>query len=118
MKDKVIDTLKWDVIIEDWNNGSATRTYNIFHNANVYERIPKLIKNYTTFENFKEELTNILKYSFWSKREYEIWIHIKDNEYEKIDMWEHQLQPTLDVLAYYIVRKYNEHKRKKLDMGE
>lgn len=118
MKDKVLKDLEWKVLIEAWFNETEIEHYNIFNNSNIARGLSKLIKNYTTFDNFKEELTTLLKYSFMSKREYEIFIPINGDEYNKIDMWEDQLKPHLEMLAYYIVREYNKHKRKKLDIGD
>jgi hypothetical protein len=118
MKDKALKDLEWKVLIEIWHNGTEIEHYNIFNNSNIARGLSKLIKNYTTFDNFKEELTTLLKYSFMSKREYEIFIPINGDKYNKIDMWEDQLKPHLEMLAYYIVREYNKHKRKKLDIGD
>lgn len=109
--------LKWYVLLHNFNNDKIVH-YNIFNNGNVWnERIglPKILKKYVSFEEFKEDLELIFKYSFQSKMEYEIYasgVSARSETY-KLDVW-YQIEPNLDLIARYIIEKYNKHKRNKL----
>ena len=110
--------LKWYVLCYDFNTHEIEH-YNIFHNANLWSDrigIPKLLKDYTTFDNFKKELESLFKYCFLTKSEYEILVSglIEDKQY-KLDVW-YQIKPNLDLIARYIIETYNKHKRKKIEV--
>lgn len=110
--------LEWYVLLHDFNTDKIEH-YNIFHNANLWSDrigIPKLLKDYATFDNFKKELESLFKYCFWAKSEYEILVSglIGDKQY-KIDVWE-QIKPNLDLIARYIIETYNKRKRKKIEV--
>lgn len=111
--------LKWYVLRHDFNKDTI-ENYNIFINANLWNErigIPKLLKNYQSFDNFKKELESLFKYCYWSKCEYEILTSglAKNSEVYKIDVWR-QIQPNLDLIARYIIETYNKRKRKKIEI--
>ena len=101
--------MKWYVLRYNFNKGKI-ENFNIFDSSRFNECIVKLLKKYTSFEDFKENLDKDLMYCFWSKREYEIMcadLFEKDMEnYEKISVYD-QVKPNLDVLARYILGEYN-----------
>ena len=108
-EEKFMKSLEWYVLMYDFN-ADKLEHYNIFNNTNMWYRIPELIKDFVTYEDFKEELRSLLVYCFWSKREYELFIGdaFEDDleKYEKVDIYS-QVLPNLDILANYIIDKWN-----------
>ena len=104
-----MENLEWHVLNYDFN-GKKVENFNIFRSSRFVDGVKKLLDNYFTFEDFVEKLENELRYSFWSKREYEIFVgdaFEEDlNKYEKIDIYS-QVKPNVRILAKYIIDNYN-----------
>lgn len=113
--------MEYYVLYHEFNK-DIIKPFNIFDSYKFNDGIQRLLKNFTTFDKFKEELDNLAKWCFWSKSEYEIickgWVSKEDREY-KIDIYD-QIKPNLDILAKYIIDCYNNRKyaRKKIDINE
>lgn len=111
-----MNKLEWYVLIHNFNEGRIDY-YNIFSNAKMMDEkfgIPKLLKSYTTYNNFKEELGKLFRYAYHSKVEYELLVSgVPKGEQYKLDIW-YQIKPNLDLIAKYIIEEYNKHKRKKI----
>lgn len=101
--------MKWYVLNYNFNK-KEVENFNIFESHRFFKCVEKLLKEYITFEDFKEKLDKDLMYCFWSKREFEISVgdafEENLNKYEKIDVYR-QLKPNLDILAKYIIDKHN-----------
>ena len=72
-----MENLEWYVLNYDFNR-KKVENFNIFRSSRFVDGVKELLDNYITFEDFVEKLENELKYSFWSKREYEvfrIWLY-------------------------------------------
>lgn len=109
--DNVHKYLEYYVLCEDFNK-SKVRTFNIFNHGYIYERLPILIKHYDNYKTFKKELLSLFKYCYLSKREWEIFIEVRDNV-NKVSIYE-QIEPNIDIIAKYVIEMYNKVKRKKL----
>ncbi len=114
---KFIDNLEWYVMINNFND-SKIDYYNIFDNEYLYSTktgISKLLKEYTCFEDFKEDLNSVFKYCFLGKMGYELYISGtgENDKRHKLDVY-FQIKPNLDLIARYIITEYNKNKRKKL----
>ena len=98
------------VLNYDFNNKKVVN-YNIFTNGRFVDGVADLLNEYITFEDFCDKLDRLLRYCFWSKREYEISVgdaFEEDlNKYEKIDVYR-QVSANLDALAHLIIDYYNE----------
>ena len=109
--------LKWYVLNYDFNR-KKMENFNIFNSSNFLWGVSKALKEYESFGKFKEEIDNWLKYSFWSKSEYEIacgGLFVSDiDDLEKIDVY-YQMKDNVDVLCRYILTEYNKRKRKKIE---
>lgn len=109
--------LKWYVLNYDFNR-KKMESFNIFNSSNFLWGVSKALKEYESFGKFKGEIDNSLKYSFWSKSEYEIAcgdLFVSDiNDLEKIDVY-FQMKDNVDVLSRYILTEYNKKKRKKIE---
>jgi len=83
-------------------NDKRVVNYNIFNNSRLSEGVDHLLEEYITFNDFCEKLDSLLRYCFWSKREYEI--SVSDafeqdlNKYEKIDVYR-QVAPNVENIA-------------------
>lgn len=101
--------LKWYVLNYNFNE-KKVENFNIFRSVRFVESVQDLLDNYITFEDFVKKLENILRYSFWSKREYEIFVsdafETNINNFEKIDVYS-QIKPNIKILAKYIIDNYN-----------
>lgn len=107
--------LKYYVMIEDFNNENV-RMFNIFNHSYIDKELPKLLKAYTSYEDFKERLTRLFKYCFWSKREWEMFITVRDKEV-KVSVYK-QIEPNIDLIIHYIIEEYNKHHRKKIEVNK
>ena len=71
----------------------------------LHKTFKEFIQSLKIFELFKERLDSIMRYNFWSKTEYEIYVtdafHKKPEEISKIDVYS-QLVPNLNAIAEYI----------------
>lgn len=110
--------MKWYVLNYDFN-GKKIELFNIFGSCRFSEGVEKLLKKYTTFEDFVKELDSLAMYCFWCKREYEIMccdLFVNEpDKLEKIDVY-FQLKNNIEVLAKYIILEYNKGKRKKIEI--
>jgi len=108
--------MKWYVLNYNFND-KKIELFNIFRSCRFNDGVEKLLKKYTTFDNFLKELNNLAMYCFWCKAEYEIMcgdLFPKTiEELEKIDVY-YQIKENMEVLAKYIITEYNKNKRKKL----
>lgn len=110
--------MKWYVLNHDFNKNEI-ELFNIFNSSKFNEGVEKLLKKYTTFSNFVDELNSLAMYCFWCKAEYEIicggLFAKNDDDFEKIDIYT-QLKNNIEQLAIYILTEYNKKKRKKLEV--
>jgi len=110
--------MKWYVLNHDFNKNEI-ELFNIFNSFKFNEGVEKLLKKYTTFSTFVDELNSLAMYCFWCKAEYEIacggLFAESADDLEKIDIYT-QLKNNIEPLAIYILTEYNKHKRKKLEM--
>lgn len=115
MNTKIFDELKWYELIHDFN-GDKIKMFNIFNSLNFRWGVERAVKNYTTYEKFKDDIKGSLMYSFGYKVEYEIACSglFEKSERHKIDVY-YQVLPNLDILTNYIFETVNKHKRKKLE---
>ena len=103
--------LEYKAIIYDWNSHSL-RYINVL-GERLKNDIIKLIKSGDVYdrETLKNCVTRLLKYYYWSKREYEIAVGdlgCKEDEMFKIDVW-YQLEPNIGHIIDHII--------KELDLG-
>ena len=63
--------MEWYVLNYNFNERKI-ELFNIFRSVRFTRGVKVLLENYITFDDFVEKLKNEIKYSFWSKREYEI----------------------------------------------
>ena len=101
--------LEWYVINYDFN-AKKLENFNIFRNIKFVRGVEELLDNYIDFEDFTNKLERELKYCFWCKREYEVFIGDAFEEdlqkYEKVDIYS-QVKPNVKILAKYIIDNYN-----------
>lgn len=101
--------LEWYVINYDFN-ARKLENFNIFRNIKFVRGVEELLDNYINFEDFTNKLERELKYCFWCKREYEVFIGDAFEEdlqkYEKVDIYS-QVKPNVKILAKYIIDNYN-----------
>ena len=100
--------LTFNVLFYDFN-AKKLITLNIFNNIHFSEGVDRAILEYKetkSIENFTKQIDMALKYSFWSKREYELSIgdafETNLDKYEKIDVYQ-QVSMNLDILIQYII---------------
>lgn len=106
--------MEWYVLNYNFNE-KKVETFNIFRNARFSEAVQELLDNYITFDDFVEKLKNEVKYSFWSKREYEISVGDAFCREEELEKWDISMQvlPNIKILAKYIIDFYNGEKVEK-----
>lgn len=106
MKEREFYVLNYDF------NGKKIEAFNIFCNVKLLDGIDKLLEEYISFDDFCEKLDSLLRYCFWSKREYEISVADAFEEdlskYEKIDVYR-QVAPNLKLIANLIIDYHNEN---------
>lgn len=104
-----MENLEWYVMNYDFNKRTL-EDFNIFRSSRLVEGVKELLDSYITFEDFVEKLDGKLRYAFWSKREYEIFVgdafETDLDKYEKIDVYS-QVKPNIRILAQYIINNYN-----------
>ena len=107
--------MEWYVLNYDFNKRKAYN-FNIFNNVRFLEELKRIyIDLNCSFDSdidvFKDRLMRSLRYCFWCKTEYEIYVrdafHDEDNEISKIDVYS-QVLPNLDILADYIIKNEQE----------
>jgi len=96
--------MEWYVLNYDFNR-KKIEYYNIFNHSYLIESIKKILEQDITFDEYIDKLDHLLRYCFWSKREYEILVgdafETDLNKFEKIDVYS-QLKPNIKILATYI----------------
>lgn len=105
---KFMDSLKWYVLNYEHNSDKII-FQNIFEHYWVCKRTPEELKNFVTYEKFKENMSTILMSEYSSRAECEFvakGMFSKDKEY-KISMW-NQIEPNLDNICHYIIDKWND----------
>lgn len=91
MRNKVVDTLEWNVFVEI-NDKIETR--NIFNLSirfiEYFEKALKYYKKHKSFDVFIEDVNIALMYAYWAKSEYEVVIDhwIGKSEGIKVDIYE------------------------------
>lgn len=106
--------MEWYVLNYNFNK-KKVETFNIFRSVRFTKGVQELLDNFITFDDFVEKLKNEVKYSFWSKREYEISVgdaFCREEELEKLDI-SMQVLPNIKILAKYIIDFYNEEEVEK-----
>ena len=110
---EIEEKLEFYVLNYDFNKKKVVH-YNIFNNVRVREATIELIDKFydddlMSFDDFVEELINIVKWQEWSRREYEISVgdaFEKDlNRFEKWDCFQ-QFEPNAEVFAHYLLDEY------------
>lgn len=103
--EKICENLKFYILIDDFNR-KTLEEYNIFQNVNMCQFIDEYEKEYKKDkdrEKFLYELDRILKYSFWSKCEYEVEIgDLFDTYVKKVDVYQ-RVKPNINIIADLII---------------
>lgn len=99
--------MEWYVLNHDFNSDKIV-SFNIFDSTSFKQEVDKLLEEFITFDDFKEKLDSVLKYSFMSRAEYEMMCSGLFDRHKayKIDVYT-QVKPNLDILARYIIETYN-----------
>ena len=99
--------MKWYVLNHDFNSDKII-SFNIFDSTSFKQEVDKLLEEFVTFDDFKEKLDGVLKYSFMSRAEYEMMCNglFYGHKVYKIDIYT-QMKPNLDTLARYVIGEYN-----------
>lgn len=100
--------LKWIVILP--NQTHNITTYNIFNNSSFVGGLMDLKARFKKDNSIvlKEQIQRLLKYSFWSKAEYEIIIKsLFGKEEHKIDVYE-QVMLNYDVFYDYLMDNWKQ----------
>lgn len=99
-----MENLKWYVL--NWNfNEKKVENFNIFNSCNFTRGLENILKQNLSFEDFVDKLDSELKYSFWSKCEYEIMVgDLFQEPTEKVDIYS-QVKPNIEILAKYILEE-------------
>ena len=109
MNKEFLNKLKWYVLNHDFNKKEIVN-YNIFNNHYMYHDTIKYLKEFITYDDFKEKVRGTLFYAFNSKAEYEIkcggLLSKEDEEFDKISVYD-QVIPNLDILCKYIINEWN-----------
>ena len=100
--------MQWYVLRHEFNSDKIV-PFDIFSNTRFKEGVDKLLEEFISLDDFKEKLDKELKYNFWSRAEYEMMCSglFDRNKAYKIDVYS-QVVPNLDILAKYIIEKYND----------
>ncbi len=99
------DCMKWYALFYDVNKKKVTNL-NIFDNINFSQGIDEMRERiWNSIADFIEQLDSELKYSFWSKAEYELEVNG-----EKIDIYS-QVKPNEYQLARYILNYWANNPR-------
>ena len=103
------DKLHFYVLNYDANKNKVV-SYNIFDNVHVYEATLQLIDDYNdggcSFEEFVNELINIVRWQEWGRREYEISVgDAFETNLEKFEKWDcfEQFKPNAEMFAHYLL---------------
>ena len=106
--------MEWYVLNYNFNERKI-ELFNIFRSVRFTRGVKVLLENYITFDDFVEKLKNEIKYSFWSKREYEISVGDAFCGEEELEKWDVSMQvlPNIKILAKYIIDFYNEEEVEK-----
>ena len=109
-----MNDMKWYVLNYDFNN-KKVENFDIFRSVKFSRGVQELLDNYITFDDFVEKLKNEVKYSFWSKREYEISVGDAFCGGDDLEKWDISMQvlPNIEILAKYIIDIYNKKQLEK-----
>ena len=100
--------MEWYVLNYDFNEAKAYN-FNIFNSSRLIDGLKRKFDDNldANREEFKKEVDSLLRYCFWCKCEYEIYVidafHDENKDYTKIDVYT-QLKPNLDILVDYILK--------------
>ena len=99
--------LEYMAIVHDWNSHSL-KYINVLGDR-LKGDIIKSIKSGDVYDGktLKNRVIRLLKYYYWSKREYEIAVGdlcCKEDEMFKIDVW-YQLEPNIDHIIDHIIKE-------------
>lgn len=104
--------MKWYALFYDVNKKKVTNL-NIFDNINFSQGIDEMRERiWNSIADFIEQLDSELKYSFWSKAEYELEVNG-----EKIDIYS-QVKPNEYQLARYILNYWANNPRQEPERSE
>ena len=110
---EIEEKLEFYVLNYDINKKKVVH-YNVFNNVRVREATIELIDRFyddelMSFEDFVEELTNIVRWQEWSRREYEISVgDAFETDSTKLEKWDcfQQFEPNAEVFAHYLLDEY------------
>lgn len=113
---------EWYVLNQD-HNSNKIKPYNIFNNIHVLDKTNELCikykRNKMSFNEFVEELRNIIMWQEWGRCEYEIavgsWMH--DEKLQRTDCYEQAL-PNIKMIAKYVLEEYYPRLKIHLDTKE
>lgn len=101
--------LHFYVLNYDFNKNKVV-SYDIFNNIHVYETTLQLVDDYNdggcSFEEFVNELINIVRWQEWRRREYEISVgDAFETNLEKFEKWDcfEQFKPNAEMFAHYLL---------------
>lgn len=110
-----MNKLEYYVMTEDFNS-SDVRMFNIFNHTYIDKELSELLKSYTSYEDFKERLTRLFKYCYMGKREWEMFVEVRNKEI-KVSAYK-QIESNIDLIIDYIIREYNKHHRNKIGVDK
>lgn len=100
--------LEFYALAYDFNKQELVKI-NIFNSVSFLDKVQESITQYNvdkSLEHFKQNINAGLKYTFWSRREYELSVgdafETDLSKYEKIDVYQ-QVFPNLNILVKYII---------------
>ena len=98
--------MQWYVLNYDFNQ-KKVNYFDIFNSSRFNDCIKEMRETqWNSVEDFIERLDSVLRYCFWSKREYEISVgdafETDCKKLEKIDVYS-QVKPNINMLAKYIL---------------
>ena len=105
-------------------NKRQCEMFNIFRNIHVYEHSLKAVKKHLAnkkkypYEQFCEEIKNIIMWQEWSRVEYECSVGEPFpgtvNELQKIDCY-YQAKPNIEVICDMLIKRYKEWKKNEVN---
>lgn len=109
--------MKWYVLRYDFN-AKMIEKFDIFKHSTFSSTVEKLLKEFVTYDDFKEKVRKELSYCYRTRAEYEILVSsIFNNSETKIDIYD-QVEPNLDILCHYIIDYWNDMKGRRKKINE
>lgn len=109
--------MKWYVWRYNFN-AKIIEKWNIFENSTFNSFIEKALKEFVTYDDFKEKVRKELSYYYRTRAEHEILVSSIFNDDEtKIDIYD-QVVPNLDILCHYIIDYWNNMKGRRKKINE